>query len=101
MKSADDYWREHATNGMLEPIEYCSEGNCLEWRGDMYQCDWPMGRGKTCDAILCDDHAFQIAEEKHLCPIHRAIFEATGVMTPIRTEKLRLAKAAGPVSAEE
>lgn len=22
-----------------------------------YLCDWPMGKGKTCDAPLCDDHA--------------------------------------------
>jgi hypothetical protein len=22
-----------------------------------YLCDWPMGRGKTCDAPLCENHA--------------------------------------------
>lgn len=33
-------------------------------------CDWPMKAGLTCDAPLCDHHAFEIAEEIHYCPVH-------------------------------
>lgn len=35
-------------------------------------CDYPMGRGKTCDLALCEDHAREIGEDRHLCPIHFA-----------------------------
>jgi hypothetical protein len=46
-------------------------------------CDWPMGRGKTCDLALCEDHAHNIAPERDLCPIHFAMWvEAT------RTDRL-------------
>jgi hypothetical protein len=46
-------------------------------------CDWPMGRGKTCDLALCEDHAHNIAPERDLCAIHFAMWvEAT------RTDRL-------------
>jgi hypothetical protein len=54
-----------------------------------YQCDYPMGNGKTCDAHLCQDHAisqgFAAAAqlrlfedpdpetELHFCPTHAAL----------------------------
>lgn len=57
-----------------------------------YLCDYPMGRGKTCDAQLCERHAIvqgrvierqprlfddgQLDEEPeqiHFCPAHAAI----------------------------
>jgi hypothetical protein len=37
-------------------------------------CDYPIGRGKTCDLGLCPEHAFAVAEEKHLCLLHHAEF---------------------------
>jgi len=33
-------------------------------------CDWKVGAGKTCDAPICEQHAEQVAEDKHLCPKH-------------------------------
>lgn len=28
-----------------------------------YLCDWPMGKGKTCDALLCEDHALPLVAD--------------------------------------
>jgi len=56
-----------------------------------YQCDWPAGRGKTCDLHLCESHAWPIAEDRHLCPIHRAMFEASGAQAPLKQGRLNLA----------
>ena len=55
-----------------------------------YQCDFPMGKGKTCDAHLCEKHAipqgkmpstqlvlFEAEEpaesDLHFCPAHEAM----------------------------
>ncbi len=54
-----------------------------------YQCDYPMGRGKTCDAYLCERHAISQGfprdnqlklfadpdpeTELHFCPTHDLI----------------------------
>jgi hypothetical protein len=35
-----------------------------------FLCDFPMGRGKTCDLPLCGDHAREVGPELHLCPLH-------------------------------
>lgn len=34
-------------------------------------CDWPVDGG-TCDAPLCEEHAHQVAADRHFCPRHRA-----------------------------
>jgi hypothetical protein len=34
-------------------------------------CDWPVDGG-TCDAPLCEEHAHQVATDRHYCPQHRA-----------------------------
>lgn len=48
-----------------------------------YQCDYPVGEGKTCDRRLCNRHAAEIAPEIHYCPGHlqewNAFKEAGGV----------------------
>jgi len=36
-----------------------------------FLCDFRLGNGKTCDAPICADHAWQPAEDKHLCPQHQ------------------------------
>lgn len=41
-----------------------------------FLCDYPVGKGKTCDAPLCDDHASEIAPELHYCPGHVSMWEA-------------------------
>jgi len=30
-----------------------------------YECDFVVARGKTCDALLCKDHAFRMADAVH------------------------------------
>lgn len=36
-----------------------------------FLCDWPVDGG-TCDAPLCEEHAHQVAADRHYCPRHRA-----------------------------
>ena len=67
-------------------IEHCDEC-CLIAE---YLCDWPMGRGKTCDHKLCQMHSHPIAADHHLCPIHAAVFKSTGVMEPIKVKRLEV-----------
>lgn len=55
-----------------------------------YLCDYPMGKGKTCDLAMCDECAYPIAEDRHLCPIHRAQFEATGAKAPLKQGRLSI-----------
>lgn len=43
--------------------------------GDLL-CDYPVGRGKTCDLPLCEICARQIGNDQHLCSIHFAQFVA-------------------------
>lgn len=53
-------------------MEMCRETGCE--REGFYLCDWPMGRGKTCDIPLCPGHAREIGEDRHLCPIHHPMW---------------------------
>jgi hypothetical protein len=39
-----------------------------------YLCDYPMGRGKTCDLSLCPNCSRHVGEELDLCEIHFAEF---------------------------
>ncbi len=50
--------------------------NCREC-GDMagFQCDYPVGKGKTCDRDLCSEHAIEVAPDTHYCPAHHAEWE--------------------------
>ena len=36
-----------------------------------FLCDWPVAGG-TCSAPLCEEHAHQVAADRHYCPRHRA-----------------------------
>lgn len=47
-------------------------------------CDYPMGRGKTCDLALCDEHAREIGQDRHLCLIHFAEFQKRALTDQIR-----------------
>lgn len=35
-----------------------------------YLCDYPVGKGKTCDRPLCEDHANEVAPDLHYCNVH-------------------------------
>ena len=69
-------------------IENCDE--CCTFAD--YLCDWPMGNGKTCDHKLCDMHAHPIADDRHLCPIHAAVFKSTGAVEPIKMDRVSLSR---------
>ena len=38
-------------------------------------CDYPMGRGKTCDIALCESCAREVGDDRHLCLLHWAEFK--------------------------
>lgn len=33
-------------------------------------CDYPVGEGKTCDRLLCDEHAKRVSHDTHYCRDH-------------------------------
>lgn len=43
------------------------------------QCDWPMGRGKTCDRFICLDCTFhpEGRPDVDYCPQHKAMWLAS------------------------
>lgn len=64
----------------------CGDGKpeplCPCWHLADILCDYPVGRGKTCDLPLCPDCAHSIGEDRDLCPIHFAEF--SGKAEPAR-----------------
>lgn len=51
--------------GLIIPV--CACGTQAE-----YLCDYPVGKGKTCDLNLCVHCRFALTPEKDLCSVHRA-----------------------------
>lgn len=47
---------------------------CAHTPGE-FQCDWKVGKGRTCDKHLCAQHAKEVAPNKHLCPEHQKTYE--------------------------
>ena len=47
---------------------HCMADGCAD--SSEYQCDFPVGDGKTCDLYLCDLHASEVAPNIHYCPGH-------------------------------
>lgn len=35
-----------------------------------FLCDFELPQGGTCDRPLCEEHAHQVAKDRHLCPEH-------------------------------
>lgn len=40
-----------------------------------YACDFPIGDGRTCDAVLCSKHAYQVGPNTHFCEFHFREYE--------------------------
>ena len=58
--------------------------NCTDCAGfGDYLCDYPVGDDKTCDRIMCNDHAKEISNDLHYCEAHyeewRAFRDGGGV----------------------
>lgn len=45
---------------------------CGQWADRL--CDWPMGKGKTCDALLCVNCAGSVGPEVDFCPVHAMLY---------------------------
>ena len=42
--------------------------NCGRWSSKL--CDWPVGKGRTCDRPLCDTCAVAAGKDMDFCPSH-------------------------------
>lgn len=44
-------------------------------------CDYPVGKNKTCDAPLCDEHAYRPYQQEDIdyCPKHKEIILERGL----------------------
>ncbi|TAM02173.1 MAG: hypothetical protein EPN70_17635 [Paraburkholderia sp.] len=54
----------------------CSVDGCAASSG--FQCDYSVGRKRTCDRHLCAAHANEIAPDVHYCPEHFARWAREG-----------------------
>ncbi len=81
----DDYYNAFSDPGLFlcgpwldeaKPCAICGLKALSSWL-----CDWPMGKGKTCDIVLCDTHRRRVAGEPDedddpegvdYCPAHAA-----------------------------
>jgi hypothetical protein len=69
MKIGKDGGRMFMCGSGLELCKICG------WVADVL-CDYPMGKGKTCDIQLCSNCAFEVGDDFHLCPVHKAEFSS-------------------------
>ncbi|KXS55312.1 MAG: hypothetical protein AWU57_298 [Marinobacter sp. T13-3] len=53
---------------------HCANADCFDV-GE-YACDYPVGKGKTCDRVMCENHAYEVAPDVHYCPGHFQQWEA-------------------------
>ncbi len=56
--------------GKLGP--HCA--NCGDVSG--FLCDYPVGKGKTCDRPVCERHCIEVAPDLHYCTAHHAEWQA-------------------------
>lgn len=68
-------------------VEVCKCGHMAD-----FLCDYPSGRGKTCDLPLCQDCRFNIGEERDLCEIHWHMFKGKAGDTRVSGKGPRLVK---------
>lgn len=68
--------------------EFAASRCCREGCGAEAEhlCDYPMGRGRTCDAPLCVDHRAAIGRNLDLCPVHLAQYRGAPVGLPRRAK---------------
>lgn len=64
---------EHGRTFMCGDLgKHCAD--CADVAG--FLCDYPMGRGLTCDRPICDQHGMQVGENTHYCRDHAAVWRA-------------------------
>lgn len=60
---------------------------CLAPSG--FQCDWDIGKGRTCDRHVCERHAHQVGKNKHYCPAHRQANQEQQAQSGLFTELIK------------
>ncbi len=53
---------------------HCAAGDCDA--ASRFLCDYPVGKGQSCDLPLCSSHAYAVAHELHYCPGHMQLWAA-------------------------
>ena len=66
LRSEDKGRKYFIYTGLSLEIEKCSDCNGI---GELL-CDFPVGKEKTCDRIMCRDHAREISPGIHYCEGH-------------------------------
>jgi len=69
---SEDKGREYFICGRDLVLQKCSDCHGI---GELL-CDFPVGKEKTCDRIMCREHAHEIAPEIHYCDAHYREWEA-------------------------
>jgi hypothetical protein len=68
-RAADEPWW---ICGEFPASDACASEGCIYF--SEYLCDYPIGRGKTCDRSMCPGCAHQIGEDTHYCADHARAF---------------------------
>jgi hypothetical protein len=76
-----NHFRFRTKDGEVVTGFMCGPGPALPACGDCgviadYLCDYPVGDDRTCDRMLCPDHAREIVPGVHYCHGHYAEWRA-------------------------
>lgn len=74
----DDYSKSKRNDCVGQVMFICGElGNhCADCSGfSDFLCDYPVGKGRTCDRDMCEDHASQVGLDIHYCKSHNMMWE--------------------------
>jgi hypothetical protein len=63
---SEDKGRKYFLCGREHALEHCSDCCGI---GE-FLCDFPVGKEKTCDRIMCREHAKEVAPNIHYCEGH-------------------------------
>ena len=58
-------------SGIRRPLRRCVVCNVPETMASIKLCDAPLGKGKTCDRVVCIEHSVHIEPDTDYCPQHK------------------------------
>lgn len=67
----EDGLRFYCIRGTAKAPPHCSD--CLDMGLNL--CDFPVGKGKTCDRRMCEKHSHEIAPNVHYCDAHYKMWQ--------------------------
>ena len=61
-----------------QPLRRCVVCNIPETMASITLCDYPKSPTRTCDAVICVEHATHVEPDTDCCPQHAAVLPAEG-----------------------